>query len=150
MRVNKIMGTRLAYYSRGPNPLFFSQDSDKLTSNVPLEPTIYFLFTQMTQSQSSPASINSDAVHVYIKQNVETFLFRGADLMWPGVLSVSKSEFKPNTTGIVFAHKALVNKYISSLANREQNEMDDESQEERKEAQAAAAQQEEGEEEEGR
>ena len=47
---------------------------------------------------------------------MEKFLFRGADLMWPGVLSVSKTEFKPNTTGVVYAHKALVNKFISSLA----------------------------------
>ena len=116
------MGTRLAYYTRGTNPLFFSQDSDKLTTNVPLEPSIYLLFTQMTLSQqnSSTESLHSDAVHVYIKQNVETFLFRGADLMWPGILSVSKSEFKPNATGVVYAHKALVKRYISSLAKEDE------------------------------
>ena len=48
LRVSKIMGTRLAYYSRGQNPLFFSQDSDKLTTNVPLEPSLYVLFTHLT------------------------------------------------------------------------------------------------------
>ena len=54
-------------------------------------------------------------VKIYIKQNVETFLFRGADLMWPGVLSVSSREFKANATAVVYAHKALVKRYISSL-----------------------------------
>ena len=55
---------------------------------------------------------------VYIKQNVETFLFRGADLMWPGVLTLSNREFRTNSTAVVYAHKALVTKYISSLQNR--------------------------------
>ena len=40
--------------------------------------------------------------------------------MWPGILSVSKSEFKPNATGIVFAHKALVKKYISSIVKEDE------------------------------
>ena len=35
--------------------------------------------------------------------------------MWPGVLSVSKSDFKPNTTGVVYAHKDLVKRYISTI-----------------------------------
>jgi predicted ribosome-associated RNA-binding protein Tma20 len=114
------MGTRLAYYSRGPNPLFFSQDSDKLTSNVPLEPSLYLLLMQLTAKPKNPSDepFSTDAVKVYIKQNVETFLFRGADLMWPGVLTSSTRDFKANSTGVVYAHKALVTKYISSLLNR--------------------------------
>ncbi len=120
MRVNKIMGSRLAYYSRGPNPLFFSQDSDKLTTNVPLEPSLYLQFLSLTAKpkNKSDEPFSTDGVKVYIKQNVETFLFRGADLMWPGVLTVSNKEFKANSTGVVYAHKALVTKYISSLTNR--------------------------------
>ena len=35
--------------------------------------------------------------------------------MWPGVLSVSRSDFKPNATGVVYAHKDLVKRYISTL-----------------------------------
>ena len=35
--------------------------------------------------------------------------------MWPGVLTVSRTDFKPNATAVVYAHKALVNKFISSL-----------------------------------
>lgn len=114
----KIMGTRLAYYSRGQQPLLFSQDGDKLTSNVPLEPTIYLLLLQLTAKPAAGQVFETDAVKVYIKQNVETFLFRGADLMWPGVLSISNREFKANATAVVYAHKALVTKYISSLQNR--------------------------------
>ena len=113
------MGTRLAYYARGPNPLLFSQDSDKLTSNLPLEPTVYLLFLQLTAKPSpGQEAFETDAVKIFIKQNVETFLFRGADLMWPGVLSVSNREFKANANAVVYAHKNLVTKYISSLQNQ--------------------------------
>jgi len=120
------MGSRLAYYSRGPNPLFFSQDSDKLTSNIPLEPSLYLLLLSLTaKPKPNEEPFSTDAVKVYIKQNVETFLFRGADLMWPGVLTVSTKEFKANTTGVVYAHKALVTKYISSLLNRPAKSEDD-------------------------
>ena len=83
--------------------------------------------------------LETDAVKVYIKQNVETFLFRGADLMWPGVLSVSQREFKPNSTGVVYAHKDLVKKYISSLKDAELNkdDSDGDNAEEQKDATAA-------------
>ena len=72
---------------------------------------------------------------VYIKQNVETFLFRGADLMWPGILSISNREFKANSTAVVYAHKALVTKYISSLQNMPE-ETEPENVEEQKDAAA--------------
>ena len=39
--------------------------------------------------------------------------------MWPGVLTVSTKEFKPKATAIVYAHKTLVNQYISSLSEDE-------------------------------
>jgi len=94
--VCKIMGSRIAYYMRGPNPLLFSQDGDKLTSNVPLEPSIYLQLLQMTAKAPTGHIYETDAVKVYIKQNVETFLFRGADLMWPGILNLSNREFKTN------------------------------------------------------
>ena len=42
--------------------------------------------------------------------------------MWPGVLAVSEREFKPNVTGVIYAHKALVKRYISSL--REDSQQD--------------------------
>ena len=38
--------------------------------------------------------------------------------MWPGVLTLSNREFRTNSTAVVYAHKALVTKYISSLQNR--------------------------------
>ena len=63
--------------------------------------------------------MHTDAVNVYIKSQVETFLFRGADLMWPGVLSVSRTDFKTNATAVVYAHKALVKKYISTYQDRQ-------------------------------
>ena len=59
--------------------------------------------------------MHTDAVNVYIKQQVETYLFRGADLMWPGVLTVSRTDFKANATAVVYAHKELVKRYISTL-----------------------------------
>lgn len=31
-------------------------------------------------------------IRVYIKGGVETFLFRGADLMWPGIRAVHSSD----------------------------------------------------------
>ena len=38
--------------------------------------------------------------------------------MWPGVLTISNREFKTNSTAVVYAHKALVTNYISSLQNK--------------------------------
>ena len=75
----------------------------------------------MVLQQQRPAEeLQTGDVRIYIKQNVETFLFRGADLMWPGVLSVSSKEFKANTTAVVYAHKDLVKRYISNLDQLEQ------------------------------
>ena len=40
--------------------------------------------------------------------------------MWPGILSVSRTDFKANATAVVYAHKALVKKYISSLQRQDE------------------------------
>ena len=46
LKVAKIQGSKVALYTRGPNPLLFCADGDKLNTNTPLEPTIYLLFQQ--------------------------------------------------------------------------------------------------------
>ena len=83
------------------NPLFFSVDSLNLKqdSNFVL-PSLYLLY------QSYPDK--SGLVAVYVKQGVENFIFNGADLMWPGVLSVDGTEFKQNQGVVVYADNALV------------------------------------------
>lgn len=130
------MGSRLAYYTRGPNPVFFCQDSDKLTTNSPLEPSLYTLFEQ-TLLERQNAEMKPGAVKLYIKQNVETFLFRGADLMWPGVLTVNTREFKPNATATIYAHKALVKRYISTLNEERPQDKDNNKKEDAERAQDA-------------
>ena len=39
--------------------------------------------------------------------------------MWPGILTVSKTEFKANSAAVVYAHKTLVKRYISSISDEE-------------------------------
>ena len=123
LKVAKLQGSKVAYYARGQNPLFFCSDGDKLTTNTPLEPTIYLLFQQTLLQQSltpgDKTEYDCGAVRFYLKQNVEKFLFNGADLMWPGVLSVSSTEFKQNVVAVVYAHKSLVSAYISTLGDIE-------------------------------
>ena len=50
---------------------------------------------------------------------MEKFLFNGADLMWPGVYSVSQHEFKTNQLAVIYAHKAHISAYISTLGDIE-------------------------------
>lgn len=52
---------------------------------------------------------------IYIKQGVETFLFNGADLMWKGVMSLSRQEFKANELVEVYARNSLVINAIEKL-----------------------------------
>jgi hypothetical protein len=53
---------------------------------------------------------------VYIKQGVESFLFNGADLMWKGVQSLSRQEFKMHETVEVYARNSLVQKHLDRIA----------------------------------
>ena len=84
---------------------------------------MYLLFQQMLLESSFPSEPHHhDGVRVYIKTNVERFLFKGADLMWPGVLTVSTRDFKQNAVAVVYAHKALISDYISTLAEQADDE----------------------------
>jgi predicted ribosome-associated RNA-binding protein Tma20 len=37
-----------------------------------------------------------NVLRVYLKPGVESFLFNGADLMWPGIFAMSRNDFKQN------------------------------------------------------
>jgi len=42
-------------------------------------------------------------VKIYLKLGVESFIFNGADLMWPGIWKTNKDEFRQNALAIIFA-----------------------------------------------
>jgi len=60
-------------------------------------PTVYLLF----QLDKLPS------LKVYLKQGVEQYLFNGADLMWPGVRSISREDFKQYEIAVVYAQNEL-------------------------------------------
>ena len=58
---------------------------------------------------------------IYIKKGVESFLFNGADLMWAGVLKLSRNEFKQNEVVEVLAKNSLVLKQIEKMQRLEES-----------------------------
>jgi len=42
-------------------------------------------------------------LRVYLKQGVEQYIFNGADLMWPGVRSMNREDFKNNEIAVIYA-----------------------------------------------
>ena len=64
-------------------------------------PTLYMLFDLHVRGK------DNGLLKVYIKQGVEEFLFNGADLMWPGIFSISTNgadkEFKANQIAVIYA-----------------------------------------------
>jgi len=47
-------------------------------------------------------------LRVYIKQGVENFLFRGADLMWPGICHISRDTFKQYEAVEIYARNSMI------------------------------------------
>ena len=127
-KVCKIAGSKCAYYQRGANPLLFCADGDKLTSHVPIEPSLYLVFQQMLLAEqnliesAAAAYDTTGAVRVYLKQGVEKFLFRGAPLMWPGIFHISTEEFRQNDVVVILARNTLISDYISTLGDYDDND----------------------------
>ena len=118
LRVCKVANSKIAFYQRGANPLLYCADGDKLKSEVPIEPTLYLLFLQRTVIGPEVELTTYDSagsLRVYLKQGVERFLMRGADLMWPGIFYVSPDNFKQYDSVIILARNTLISDYISTL-----------------------------------
>ena len=64
----------------------------------PIMPSMYFMF-QMQDCLP---------IRLILKTTVEQFIFRGADLMWPGVYTLDKGvkEFKQGQIGVIYAQQA--------------------------------------------
>ena len=145
LRVCKIAQSKCAYYQRGANPLLFCADGDKLNTHVPIEPSLYLMFQQTLLTMQSGAALakaaydSSGAVRVYLKQDVEKFLFRGADLMWPGIFHISTEEFKQNDVVVILARNTLISDYISTLGDDDNENGDSEGEEETKDDEAGRA-----------
>ena len=45
---------------------------------------------------------------VFLKEGVEQYIFNGADLMWPGVKTLSSEEFSANDIVVIFAKNKQV------------------------------------------
>ena len=79
LTMDKLQGLKAVLFSRNKTPLMFQPDN-KSNSYYP---TVYLLF-QMEQLPH---------LKVYLKSGVEQFIFNGADLMWPGIKSISEETF---------------------------------------------------------
>ena len=104
----KVQGSKVCLLAT-ENPLYFSSDSLNLKQDTNFVlPSLYCLY------QSYPEK--SGLIAVYVKQGVENFIFNGADLMWPGVLSVEgPSMFKQNQGVVVYADNAMVQRQIERV-----------------------------------
>lgn len=82
------------------------------------------LLRQSGTDATTAAYDSSGAVRVYLKQDVEKFLFRGADLMWPGIFHISTEEFKQNDVVVILARNTLISDYISTFGDEGENQED--------------------------
>ena len=64
----------------------------------PLMPSMYFMFAMQ----------DCLPIRLILKVGVEQFVFRGADLMWPGVYKLDKGvkEIKQGQIGVIYAQQA--------------------------------------------
>jgi predicted ribosome-associated RNA-binding protein Tma20 len=67
--------------------MLFSPEGNK--PNATVFPSLYFMFNEMNFAHSEEG-----VLRLYVKFGVESFLFNGADLMWPGVFACSREHFK--------------------------------------------------------
>jgi len=74
--IDKIAGAKSVVYTRDGTPLLFSPDHKQGV----VMPSLYTLYS--SQNQMLP-------LRVVVKDGVQSFIFRGADLMWPGVAEVT-------------------------------------------------------------
>lgn len=88
--MDKIAGSKTQILSRNKTPLLFTVDSKAGTAYLP---TIYLLF----RLEKLPA------LRVYLKEGVEQYIFNGADLMWPGIKSLSTEDFKQYDIAVIYA-----------------------------------------------
>jgi len=58
-------------------------------------PTIYLLYLL----EKLPS------LSVYLNQGVEEYICNGADLMWPGVHSITREDYISNKIAVIYAHK---------------------------------------------
>ena len=88
--LDKLQGSKVQLLSRNKTPLMFSVDSKHGTVYLP---TIYLLFLL----EELPP------LRIYLKEGVEQYIFNGADLMWPGIKSLSKDDFKTFDVVVIYA-----------------------------------------------
>ena len=69
--------------------------SPDIKSNV-IFPSLYLLFKFQ----------NLAKLGLFLKEGVETFVFKGADVMWPGVSHVNVEEFTQNDMVVVYAQES--------------------------------------------
>lgn len=72
-------------------PLMFTQDAGN--QGTVYLPTLYLLFTLS----------DFPTLRVHLKPGVQSYIFNGADLMWPGVASLSRHDFKMYDVAVIYA-----------------------------------------------
>lgn len=87
LTVDKIQNSRSVLHSRGSTPFFFSTGN----KGEPILPSLYFLFAFFPENslESTKAAV---PLRIFLKEGVQSFLFNGADLMWPGVLRIDSTK----------------------------------------------------------
>jgi len=109
--MDKVHGTKVVLYSRGGTPFLFSVDQ----KHGPTLPTMYFMLKMAPTLSITNYSLAIEGpkvlpVRIFLKQGVENFIFKGADLMWPGIFAVDACQdeeeerfYRINQIAIVYA-----------------------------------------------
>ena len=88
LTMDKLSGSKVVVLSRSKTPLMFSPDS----KGSVYYPSLYLLF----QFEALPT------LRLYLNKGVEQYLFNGADLMWPGIKSISRNEFRQYDIAVMY------------------------------------------------
>jgi len=99
--MDKIQGSKAVLYSRGGIPYLFCPE----LKQAPILPSIYLLFML---SPTSDAAVQLIPLRIFLKEGVQSFIFNGADLMWPGVRAIEHAkgfeEFDQNQVVVIYAY----------------------------------------------
>lgn len=87
--MDKLAGSKAVIYNRGNTPYFFCLEPKQ----QPILPTMYSLYHLTGESRPGDTTNKSLlSLRIFLKEGVQSFIFKGADLMWPGIRHIESSK----------------------------------------------------------
>jgi len=99
----KLQGLKAVLYQKDKAPLFFAMNSKPGTEVLPTG--IKLCLSLVYALLECPNLVPNK---VFINLGVDDFVFKGADLMFPGIKSIEPPEFKQNQVAVIFSKNARI------------------------------------------